>query len=158
MPSEPYLPSSRAAVVTPRPLRPAGAPRVWARDEAAIDFPSMAASLEAITSAFLPHGDIPTETATLRLTARQAFEGASLPLEVPVRCTCRGCGGRGEQWPDPCATCAGSGIEIRPQQVRVLVPARVRDGQRFRFTVTPRHHPDTRIELRVQVDQARGRS
>ncbi len=69
-----------------------------------------------------------------------------------MRRTCRHCGGRGEQWPDPCGPCAATGIEVRPHPVRVLVPARVRDGARFRFTVAPRHQPETRIELRVAVD------
>jgi hypothetical protein len=36
-------------------------------------------------------------------------------------------------------------------QVHVTVPAGVSDGARFRFTVTPRHHPATRIELHVLV-------
>ena len=89
--------------------------------------------------------------ADVRLTARQAFEGAAMPLDVPVRCTCRACGGRGERWPDVCAACGGSGIELRTHAVRVLVPARVRDGARFRFVVAPRQHPVTRIELRVSV-------
>jgi hypothetical protein len=36
-------------------------------------------------------------------------------------------------------------------QLQVLVPAGVSDGTRFCFTVTPRHHPPTRIELQVQI-------
>jgi len=148
----PEHPSSfREAVVGAR-ISPQGeAGRAWLRDETAIDFPSVAAEVDAMSSAFLAHDDVPTLTADVRLTAQQALEGAAMPLDVPVRCTCRACGGRGERWPDACATCSGSGIELRTHAVRVLVPARVRDGARFHFVVAPRQHPVTRIELRVSV-------
>lgn len=145
-----HPPSFRDAVVGARvTAQPSG--RAWLRDETAIDFPSVAAEVETMSNAFLTHDDVPTLTADVRLTPRQAFEGTALPIDVPVRCTCRTCGGRGEQWPDPCATCGGTGIEMRTHAVRVLVPARVRDGARFRFLVAPRQHPETRIELRVTV-------
>jgi len=35
--------------------------------------------------------------------------------------------------------------------VHVTVPAGVRNGARFCFTVTPRHNRSTRIELRVVI-------
>jgi hypothetical protein len=148
----PEHPSSfREAVVGTRVSQPGPAERAWLGDETAIDFPSVAAEVDAMTSAFVAPDTVPTLTADVRLTAHQAFAGAALPIEVPVRCTCRACGGRGEQWPDICPSCEGSGIELRPHAVRVLVPARVRDGARFRFVVSPRQHPETRIELRVSV-------
>ncbi|MGE0394282.1 MAG: hypothetical protein AB7I25_08085 [Vicinamibacterales bacterium] len=125
--------------------------RAWLADETAIDFPSVAAEVDTMTSAFVAVDPAPALTADVRLTARQAFEGTALPLDVPVRCTCRACGGRGEQFPDVCPACEGSGVELRTHPVRVLVPARVRDGARFRFVVAPRQHPETRIELRVSV-------
>jgi molecular chaperone DnaJ len=46
---------------------------------------------------------------------------------------CRRCGGRGAVVEDPCPTCAGSGVERRPRQVRVRIPAGVDDGQRIRL-------------------------
>jgi DnaJ-class molecular chaperone len=75
-----------------------------------------------------------------------------VPLDVPVRCTCHYCGGRGESWAEPCPYCDGNGSELLHHQVRVSVPAGVIDGARFHFTVTPRHHPPTRIELRIHVE------
>lgn len=149
---ERFLPPCRDAVVGARLSPAAGTAGAWLRDETAIDFPSVAAEVDAMASAFLPQEPAPTLTADVRLSARQAFEGAVMPLEVPVRCTCRVCGGRGECWPDPCAACLGTGIEIRKHAVRVMVPARVKEGARFRFVVTPRQHPVTRIELRVSID------
>jgi hypothetical protein len=37
--------------------------------------------------------------------------------------------------------------------VQVTIPAGVLDGDRFHFTVTPRHHAPSRVELRVLVGQ-----
>jgi DnaJ homolog subfamily A member 3 len=74
-----------------------------------------------------------------------------------VRCTCRTCGGRGEEWAQPCRCCAGSGIELLHHQVHITVPAGVEDGACFHFSVSPRHDLSTRIELRVLVSPpARG--
>lgn len=46
---------------------------------------------------------------------------------------CRACGGTGMRIETPCPTCRGSGLERRPRQVRVRVPAGVADGQRIRL-------------------------
>ena len=45
---------------------------------------------------------------------------------------CPTCGGRGAIVEDKCKHCKGSGIEVRPREVKVRVPAGVRDGQRIR--------------------------
>ncbi len=45
---------------------------------------------------------------------------------------CPQCGGRGMVVETPCPTCSGSGVEIRPRQVKVRIPAGVDDGQRIR--------------------------
>ncbi|MGF1595418.1 MAG: molecular chaperone DnaJ [Acidimicrobiales bacterium] len=46
---------------------------------------------------------------------------------------CDRCGGRGRVIVEPCPTCRGSGIERKPRQVKVRIPAGVRDGQRIRL-------------------------
>ena len=46
---------------------------------------------------------------------------------------CRGCGGAGRIVEYPCATCRGSGLERRPREVNVRIPAGVDDGQRIRL-------------------------
>jgi hypothetical protein len=120
-------------------------------DEVVVDFPSVAPALDRIRSAFLAEERDAALSAAVRLSAREARDGATVPLEVPVRCTCHLCGGRGETWTERCHRCAGSGTELLRHQLRVSVPAGVLDGTRFRFTVTPRHNPPTRIELHVLV-------
>lgn len=45
---------------------------------------------------------------------------------------CPQCRGRGSIIEHPCATCHGTGIERRPRQVKVRIPAGVTDGKRIR--------------------------
>ena len=120
-------------------------------DEVAVDFPSVAPAVERIRRSFLGEEHPVTLSAAVELTDRQAAVGVTLPLDVPVHCTCNYCGGRGESWTETCVRCRGLGTELLSHPVEVTVPAGVRDGARFRFTVTPRHHRSTRIELQVVV-------
>jgi molecular chaperone DnaJ len=46
---------------------------------------------------------------------------------------CPVCGGRGATVEDPCPTCRGSGVERRPREVKVRIPAGVEQGQRIRL-------------------------
>ncbi len=46
---------------------------------------------------------------------------------------CPQCGGRGRVVDDPCTTCRGTGTERRPRQVKVRIPAGVKEGQRIRL-------------------------
>ncbi len=46
---------------------------------------------------------------------------------------CPSCGGRGRVIKDPCPTCFGNGMERRPRQVKVRVPAGVKDAQRIKL-------------------------
>ncbi len=46
---------------------------------------------------------------------------------------CPNCAGRGFTIDDPCPTCHGSGVERRPREVKVRIPAGVADGQRIRL-------------------------
>jgi hypothetical protein len=120
-------------------------------DEVVIDFPSVASAVERMRSAFVDGDRGHLLSARIRLSARQATDGVTVPLDVPVRTTCRTCGGRGETWSDPCAACAGTGTEVLRHTVNVCVPGGVADGARFRFSVATRHDPPTRIELHVAV-------
>ena len=120
-------------------------------DEVVIDFPSVAPAVERMRSAFVDGDHALALAARIHLSARQAIEGVTVPLELPVRLTCRTCGGRGETWSEPCGVCAATGSEVLRHTVNVCVPGGVADGARFRFSVATRHDPPTRIELHVAV-------
>jgi molecular chaperone DnaJ len=45
---------------------------------------------------------------------------------------CPTCGGRGAIITSPCSHCRGTGVEVRPREVKVKIPAGVDDGQRIR--------------------------
>lgn len=120
-------------------------------DEVVVDFPSVAPALDRMHAAFLADERVVPLSAELTVSPFEARAGARVPLAVPVRCTCRDCGGRGGTWHDGCRRCAGSGVELLQHQLQVSVPAGVIDGERFHFTLTPRHDPPTRIELHIFV-------
>ncbi|MDQ6928676.1 MAG: molecular chaperone DnaJ [Actinomycetota bacterium] len=46
---------------------------------------------------------------------------------------CPRCGGRGMVVESPCPTCGGAGVELRPRQVKVRIPAGVSNDQRIRL-------------------------
>jgi hypothetical protein len=120
-------------------------------DEVVIDFPSVAPAVDRIRRAFLADERPVTLSTSIRLSPREAIAGATVPLEVPVRCTCGACGGRGESWTAQCTRCHGGGTELLRHSLQVTIPAGILDGARFQFTVTPRHNPSTRIELTVRL-------
>ena len=120
-------------------------------DDVVIDFPSMASALERMRQPFVADEAPARFSTTVRLSAADALAGATVPVDVPLRCTCPQCGGRGESWTEPCPRCHGSGEEWRSHPFHVMLPAGVMDGARFHFTVTARQHSSTRIELRVLV-------
>ena len=45
---------------------------------------------------------------------------------------CPTCGGRGTLITTPCNRCRGTGVEVRPREVKVKIPVGVDDGQRIR--------------------------
>jgi molecular chaperone DnaJ len=123
----------------------------WFADEVAIDFPSVASVLDRMRDAFFAVEQPVTMSAHMVLTPREAFDGATVPLDVPLRRTCPRCGGRGEVWTDWCATCAGLGEVSAAHSLHVRVPAGVREGARFRFSVTPPGAPPTVVEVRISI-------
>jgi molecular chaperone DnaJ len=70
---------------------------------------------------------------------------------------CDRCGGRGKVVTDPCPTCRGSGIERKPRQVKVRIPAGVKNGQRIRVKGrgTPGRNGGPPGDLYVVVDVSR---
>lgn len=123
----------------------------WMADEIAIDFPSVASVLDQMRHAFF--GDLPAAelSAEIVLSSQEAFRGAHVPLDVPVRQTCLRCGGRGEIWAEWCVTCGSEGEVTGVHRVRVRIPPGVRQGARMRFTVAAPGAPPTLIELRIAI-------
>ncbi|HXG89590.1 MAG TPA: hypothetical protein VNJ02_14770 [Vicinamibacterales bacterium] len=121
-------------------------------DEVAIDFPALGGTVERMRHAFV-EDDVRTDhlRAEIQLSRRQAGAGAAVPLEVAMRSTCRGCGGRGEVWSEPCDACEGSGYAMRTQTLTVSVPAGVAHGARFSFSVSPPRGLRTRVDVRIAV-------
>lgn len=132
--------------------RPAAAAELFA-DEIAIDFPSISEVVDRIRQAFLGFDEVEDESlsAEIQLSRREAFDGVTVPLDVPVRSTCPLCGGRGESWMETCRGCLGTGDWHLPHRVSLSVPAGVADGTRFRFIIRPPGIPPTHVEVRVAV-------
>jgi hypothetical protein len=120
-------------------------------DEVGIDFPSMAPAVDRIRQSFLAGERTAPLSATIQVSPREARNGATVPLVVPVPGTCAACGGRGESWTEPCGRCQGSGAELQRHQLQVLVPAGVLDGTRLQLSLALCHDPPTFVELRVLV-------
>lgn len=123
----------------------------WLADEIAIDFPSVASVLDRMRSAFFGAAREAALSAEIVVSPHEAFWGALVPLRVPLRCTCPRCGGRGEVWSEWCAACGGVGDVSAVHDMRLRVPAGVREGARFRFSITPRGAPQTFVEVRITI-------
>jgi hypothetical protein len=124
-------------------------------DEVVIDFPSVALAVDRIRRGFLVDEPPPRWPMTVCVSTTDARRGVTLPIEVPVRLTCHQCGGRGESWSEPCLRCDATGTLLLHHVVQITIPAGVIDGDRFYFTVIPRHHMPTRIALLVRVGPRR---
>jgi hypothetical protein len=121
-------------------------------DEVAIDFPALGDKVARMRHAFVESdGAIDWLRAEIHLSPRQAGAGAAVPIELPVRSTCRTCGGRGEVWGDACQACEGSGHAFHHQTLTVSVPPGVTHGARFTFSVSPPRGLRTRVEVRVAI-------
>jgi hypothetical protein len=125
--------------------------RRWYADEVAIDFPAIPPAVDRIRSAFVDEEARAPLKAELRLSAREAFDGVTVPLDVPMRSACPLCGGRGESWMEWCRGCGGTGESLFHHRVRLAVPAGVSDGARFRFRVTSPLALPTRVEVFVAI-------
>jgi DnaJ-class molecular chaperone len=96
----------------------------WFADEIAIDFPSVASVLDRMRDAFFAVEQPVTLSANMFLTPREAFDGV---------------------------TCAGLGEVSAAHLLHVRVPAGVREGARFRFSITPPGAPQTVVEVCISI-------
>ena len=133
-------------------LREIGGGRAdWLRDEVDIDFPSVSSLLDRMRHSFFGAACATELSAEVELTPEEAFWGTSVPLEIPLRRTCRACGGRGEVWEQWCSECEGGGDVAAQHPLRLRVPAGVRPGARFRFSIMPPGAVPTLVEVRISV-------
>lgn len=133
-------------------MRPVREPVDCFADEVAIDFPSIVGPLARMREPFLASEQWPHPlSAEILLSAREAFEGVVVPLNVPLRRTCAACGGRGEIWAERCTACDGSGEALAEHPLQLVVPPRVSDGARFSFWLSAPAAPRTRIDVRVSI-------
>ena len=120
-------------------------------DEVHRDFPSVLNVLDRMRHSFFGGAVAAGQGPEVVVTAHEAFWGAVVPLDVPVRRTCTGCGGRGEVWSDWCVDCGGVGDLDDRQAVNLGIPAGARHGSRIRFRVAA---PGTRpalIDARINI-------
>lgn len=123
----------------------------WLADEVAIDFPSISSVLDRMRDSFFAGARDARLSAEVVLTPHEAFWGTLVPLDVPLQQTCRRCGGRGEVWDEWCGACGGAGEIAAVHAVQLRVPAGVREGARFRFSVAPAGAPQTSVEVRITI-------
>jgi len=120
-------------------------------DEVAIDFPSVSALLDRMRHSFFGVSGLEDLSAEIVLTPLEAIEGTNIPIGIPVRQTCPGCGGRGETWQEWCDACGGCGDLRAFHDVELRVPAGVRGGERIRFSVMPPGAPLTRVDVVISI-------
>ena len=120
-------------------------------DEVHRDFPSVLTVLDRMRHSFFGAESRPDGGRDIVVTPQEAFWGAIVPLDVPVRRTCVSCGGRGEIWNDWCVDCGGVGDVDARQAVNLRVPAGVRDGSRIRFRVAAPGTRPTLIDARINI-------
>jgi len=123
----------------------------WLADEVAIDFPSVSALLDRMRHAFFGAAVIGDLSADIVLSRLEAIEGTTIPLGVPVRQMCPRCGGRGETWQEWCGLCGGCGDIRATHEVELRVPAGVREGERFRFSLMLTNAPHTIVDVRIII-------
>jgi molecular chaperone DnaJ len=123
----------------------------WLADEIAIDFPSVASVLDRMRHAFFGPAPLASLSAEVAVSPHEAFFGTTVPLGIPLRRTCPDCGGRGEIWEECCVVCDGEGEVSARHDMQLRVPAGVREGERFRFSVMPPGAPATVVEVRVSI-------
>ena len=120
-------------------------------DEVHRDFPSVLNVLDRMRHSFFGDPARRADGPEIVVTPHEAFWGAIVPLDVPVRRTCAACGGRGEVWNDWCVECGGVGDRDAHQPVSLRIPAGVRDGTRIRFRVAAPGTRPTLIDARINI-------
>ena len=107
--------------------------------------------LDRMRHAFFGANALEELSAEIILSPLEAFAGTTIPIGIPVRQICSDCGGRGETWEEWCGQCGGCGDVRSVHDVELRVPAGVRGGERFRFSVMPPGAPLTRVDILISI-------
>jgi hypothetical protein len=145
MPSSPLPRVDRLAAHSADPGRACFA------DEAGIDFPALAVAVERMRRAFVGAEASPAIEVPLDLRRASALRGGDMSVQLPVRRTCERCGGRGEAWDEPCATCAGAGHTEETRDITIALPRGLTDGDRLLVRLGGRHVVPTALTLHVTL-------
>ena len=129
-----------------------GARPDWLADEVHVDFPSVLTVLDRMRHSFFGDAPRPDAGPDIVVTPQEAFWGAIVRLDVPVRRTCASCGGRGEVWSEWCAECGGVGDLDASQAVRLRIPPGVHDGTRVRFRVSAPGTRQTLVDAHIKIE------
>jgi hypothetical protein len=130
---------------------PADPGRACFADEAGIDFPALAVAVERMRHAFVGAEAAPALDLPLGIRRGSALRGGDVSIQLPIRRTCERCGGRGEAWDEPCATCAGIGHTEETRDITIALPRGVADGDRLRVRLGGRHVVPTAVTLHVTL-------
>ena len=120
-------------------------------DEVAIDFPSVATVLDRMRHAFFGDAAGGAGAPALVVSPREAFEGTTVDVHLPIRGLCLECGGRGEIWGDWCVACSGLGHRAVRHPAQLRIPPGVKDGARIRIRMTGPGAPQTSLLARILV-------
>jgi curved DNA-binding protein len=71
--------------------------------------------------------------ASIELSLEEAHHGVTRTITLQTTTVCPTCNGSGAQEKQPCATCRGAGVVMRPKTLEVTIPAGVRHGSVIRL-------------------------
>jgi len=88
--------------------------------------------------------------ARVELDLAQAVEGAAVVVPLRREVTCPACSGTGLEGQNRCSRCAGSGVLLHTDRLRVKIPAGVKDGDRVRAAAPGDGHADASVVVKVR--------
>ena len=128
-----------------------GARADWLGDEVAIDFPSVSSVLDRMRDSVFRRRSAKPRSRPKSCSPRRRRSGAR-SCRSTCRCgaRARGAAGAAKSGPTGAPACGGGGEVTATHAMRLRVPAGVREGARFRFSVAPQGRA---ADLRRRPDQ-----
>lgn len=88
--------------------------------------------------------------ARVELDLAQAVEGATVVVPLRREVACPACSGTGVEGQSRCSRCAGSGVLLHTDRLRVKIPPGVKDGDRVRAAAAGDGHADASVVVKVR--------